>query len=86
MGYDGFKRISGTEIHVAVELAISIVTGCANEHDSTKFIDVMKNTSEYLDENTIEQIVSIYADKGYDAAYIRLHLRNRGIASVFHTR
>ena len=43
-GYDGFKRISGTKIHVAVEqtgLSISIIMSSANEHNSTKFIDVM---------------------------------------------
>jgi len=33
-----------------------------------------------LDEHAIEQIVSVYADKGYDAKYIRLYLRNRSIA------
>jgi len=73
----------GTKLHVAVDsngLPISIVTSCANEHDSTKFIDVMENISEYLDDDSIEQIIQCYADKGYDAKYIRLYLRNRGIA------
>ena len=43
IGYDGFKKILGTKIHVAVEsngLPISIRTSPANQHDSTKFIDV----------------------------------------------
>jgi len=51
----------------------------ANEHDSTKFVDVMENISEYLDDDAIEQIVSVYADKGYDAKRIREYLRNRNI-------
>ena len=80
--YDGFKRISGTKIHVAVEqtgLPISIVMSSANEHDSTKFIDVMESISEYLDDSMIEEIVTVYADKGYDAKYIRNYLRGNGI-------
>ena len=56
------------------------MTSPANEHDSTKFIDVIENISECLDEQMIQQIVSVYADKGYDARYIRKYLRNRGIA------
>ena len=47
-------------------LPISIVMSPANIHDSTKFIDVMENISEYLDVNSIKQITSVYADKGYD--------------------
>ena len=39
----------------------------------------MKNISEYLDDSMIEEIVSVYADKGYDAKYIRMYLRNRNI-------
>ena len=81
-GYDGFKRISGTKIHVAVEqngLPVSIVIGPANEHDSARFIDVMENISDYLDDDSIEQIVSVYADKGYYAKKIREYLRNRDI-------
>lgn len=52
----------------------------ANEHDSTRFIDVVENISEYLNDDSIEPIVSVYADKGYDARYIRNYLRNRNIA------
>lgn len=82
-GYDGFKKILGTKIHVAVEsngLPISIVISGANQHDSTRFIDVVENISECLDDDSIEQIVQCYADKGYDAKYIRMYLRNRNIA------
>jgi len=81
-GYDGFKRISGTKIHVAVEsngLPVSIVIGPACEHDSARFIDTMENISDYLDDDSIEQIVAVYADKGYDAKKIREYLRNRNI-------
>ena len=43
IGYDRFKRITGTKIHVVESnrLPVSIVTSSANIHDSTKFIDVM---------------------------------------------
>ena len=53
IGFEGFKKIIGTKIHVAVEqndLPISIVTSPANEHNFTKFIDVMESISDYLDE------------------------------------
>ena len=66
-GYDGFKRISGTKIHVAVDcnsLPVSIIIGPANEHDSTKLIDVMENISEYLDDDSIEQIVDCICRQG----------------------
>lgn len=51
----------------------------ANNHDSTKLIDVMENLDEHLDENMIKQIVSVYADKGYDAKHIRKYLTDRKI-------
>ena len=68
-GYDGFKKILGTKIHVATEqngLPISIVCKRANEHDSTKFIDVLENISEYLDDEMANRILTVYADRGYD--------------------
>ena len=40
-------------------LPISIIMSSANEHDSTKFIDVMESISEYLDGQMIEEIVSV---------------------------
>ena len=83
IGYDGFKKILGTKIHVAVEsngLLISIRTSSANQHDSTtKFIDVLENISEFLNDGLILQIISAYTDKGYDAKYIRNHLICYGI-------
>ena len=51
----------------------------ANEHDSTKFVDVVENISDYLDDSMMDEIVSVYADKGYDAKYIRNYLRCNGI-------
>ena len=52
----------------------------ANIHDSTKFIDVMQNISEFLDDDEMaEGTVSAYADKGYDARYIRDYLRCNGM-------
>ena len=67
IGYDGFKKILGTKIHVAVEsngLPISIRTSPANQHDSTKFIDVLENISDFLNDDLIHAIVSAYADNG----------------------
>ncbi len=49
---DGFKKITGTKIHVAVEqngLPISITMGSANIHDSTKLADVIENISDFVD-------------------------------------
>ena len=60
--------------------------GSANEHDSSRFIDVMKNLDMYLDDDSIEQIVSVYADKGYDAKYIREYLKNRNIMDCIPKR
>ena len=51
----------------------------ANEHDSTKFIDVMENISEFVDDSMMDEIVTVYADKGYDAKYIRNYLRCNGM-------
>ncbi len=81
-GYDGFRKILGTKIHVAVDgtgLPISIRASPANVHDSTKFIDVLENISELTGDDLIRQIISAYADKGYDAACIRDYLRSHGI-------
>ncbi len=51
----------------------------ANIHDSTKFIDVIENISDFLDNDSIKQIVSVYADKGYDSKSIRNYLKNKNI-------
>ena len=67
-------------------LPVSIVIGSANEHDSSRFIDVMKNLDMYLDDDSIEQIVAVYADKGYDAKYIREYLKNRNIMDCIPKR
>ena len=51
----------------------------ANEHDSTKFIDVMENISEFVEDSMMDEIVTVYADKGYDAKYIRNYLKCNGM-------
>lgn len=82
IGRDGFKKITGTKIHVAVEqtgLPISIIISSANEHDSTKFIDVIENIPDFLDDESAKEIISVYADKGYDSHSIRDYLKNRNI-------
>ena len=89
IGYDGFKRITGTKIHVAVEsngLPVSIVASPANVHDSTRFIDVMESISDFVDDDMMNQTVSVYADKGYDANLIREYLKNRNIISCIPFR
>ena len=62
-------------------MPISIRTSPANQHYSTKFIDVLENISDFLNDDLIQQIISAYADKGYDAVYIRNYLRCYGINS-----
>ena len=82
IGCDGHKKILGTKIHVAVEqkgLPISVACGPANEHDSTRFTDVLENVSDYPDGGSVQEIVAAYADKGYDAAYIRDYLKRHGM-------
>lgn len=39
----------------------------------------MENISDFLDDNTIKEIASVYADKGYDSTSIRDYLKNRNI-------
>lgn len=67
-------------------LPVSIIIGPANQHDSTRFIDTMKHISDYLDDDSIEQIVSVYADKGYDAKTIRNYLKSRNIIACIPQR
>ncbi len=82
IGYDGFRRILGTKIHAAVDgtgLPIPIRSSPANVHDSTKFIDVLENISELAGDGLIRQIISVYADRGCDAACIGSYLGSHGI-------
>jgi len=39
----------------------------------------VENISEYLDDDAIQQIVAVYADKGYDSKSIRKYLKNGNI-------
>ena len=43
-------------------------------------IQQIESISDYLDDDSIQQIESVYADKGYDAKYIRMYLWDRNIA------
>ena len=89
IGYNGFNRISGTKIHVAVEqngLPVSVVMGPANQHDSARFVDVMDGISQYLDERSIRKIARCQADKGYDAEFIRKYLTKRKISDCIPYR
>ena len=68
-------------MHVAVEqngLPISVVISPANRHDSTQFCDVVNSISMLHGRNT-RDIEEIYADKAYDAQYIREYLEKRKI-------
>ena len=58
----------------------------ANIHDSTEFVDVMKNISDFLDDKSIKQIISVYADKGYDSTSIRNYLKNKNITPCIPKR
>ena len=60
-------------------LPISIIIGPANQHDSTRFIDVMDSISNHLDNSTTNKIKSVYADKGYDGTIIRNYLKSKNI-------
>lgn len=39
----------------------------------------MENISDCLDDGSIKEIISVYADKGYDSDAIREYLQNRDI-------
>ena len=80
---------TGTKIHVAVKsngLPVSIVISPANQHDSTRLVDVVETISDYLDDDCTKQIKSVYADKGYDSNIIREYLRNRNIKDCIPNR
>jgi IS5 family transposase len=67
-------------------LPISIIIGPANKHDSTRFIDVIENISDYLDNSTANKIKSVYADKGYDSKIIRNYLKSKNITPCIPKR
>ncbi len=67
-------------------LPVSIVTGPANVHDNTRFIDVMESISDFVGDGSIKQIISCFADKGYDSTTIREYLKNRNIISCIPFR
>ena len=48
-------------------------------NNSIKFICTLENTSYLLGGNILEEIVAVYADKGYDAVYITDYLKSCGI-------
>ena len=39
----------------------------------------MENISEFADDSMMDEIVTVYADKGYDAKYIRNYLKCNGM-------
>ena len=58
----------------------------SDHHDSTKLIDVVENISDFVDDGMIEEIASVYADKGYDSGTIRNYLKNRNIVPCIPKR
>ena len=58
----------------------------ANQHDSTKFVDVMESISDHLDSSATIKIKSVYADKGYDSIIIRKYLKNKNIKDCIPKR
>ena len=67
-------------------LPISIVCSSANQHDSTKFIDVIESISNFVDDDSIKEIVAVYADKGYDSSIIREYVKNKNIIACIPFR
>ena len=67
-------------------MPVSFAVDSANIHDSTKFADVMKNISEYLDKSMVNEIVAVYADKGYDSMSIRECLKNKNVSACIPFR
>ncbi len=51
----------------------------ADIHDSTKFVDVMESISDFVDDSMMEQMVSAYADRGYDSKPIRSYVKSRNV-------
>ncbi len=82
IGFDGFKRITGTKLHVAVDgtgLPVSIVMSPADIHNSTKFAGVMESISDFANDSMMEQMVSAYADRGYDSKPIHNYVKSRNV-------
>ncbi len=82
IGFDGFKRVTGTKLHAAVDgtgLPVSIVMSPAGIHDGTKFADVMEPVSDFADDSMTEQMVSAHADRGYGSKPIRSYARSRDV-------
>jgi len=67
-------------------LPISIVISPGNEHDSTKFVDIVENISDFLDDESLKEIISVYADNGYDSTSIRGYLKNKNITPCIPKR
>jgi len=46
----------------------------------------MESILDHLDDNSIEKIKSVYADKGYDSKIIRKYLKSKNIVSCIPKR
>jgi len=71
-------------LHVVTEqngLPVSTVCSFADIHNSTRFIDVMAAISEFADEPMPQEIKTVYANKGYDAAY-PTHLKTNHLDNI----
>ncbi len=55
-------------------------------HDSTKLMNTLENTSYFLGDDILEYIVALYADKGYDAKFIRSILDPMEYNVIFLTK
>ena len=62
-------------LHAQIHVAVKQNGTCSNcdesckYYDSTKFVDVMENIFDFLDDGTIKEIISVYADKGYEVVH-----------------
>jgi IS5 family transposase len=78
------------QIYVAVDcnslLLVSIIISRANEHDATKFVDVMENADMCFNNAMTHHIKEAYADKAYDSKSIRQYLSKRRIKDMIPRR
>jgi len=83
VGYDGYWRVKGMKIHVAVtkeSLSISLVVGPGDEHDSRRFREVMDGIRvKYGRGRPSSRPGEVSGDSAYDTRDVRAYLRRRGI-------
>ena len=88
-GYGGFRKILGTKIHAAADsdsLPVSVAAGPADEHGPARLAGAMDGVSGLPNRGAKGRIVSVHADRGYDAERIRKCPAGRGIRACIPHR